>query len=64
MLLINTLVSEVDRHEAKESKTEITGQQRHKDKQHKLLNHMSNLVSKSFPLETVGEGVYQFEGGF
>lgn len=60
MLLINMSPTEVDRHEGKERKTKTTGQQRHKNKQHKLLNHMSNLLWKSFPLETVGEGISQF----
>jgi len=47
MLLINMMLTEVDRHEEKESKTTITGQQGHKDKQHKLLNHISNLEKLS-----------------
>lgn len=60
MLLIKMSLTEVDRHEGKESKTKNHRTTAHKDKQYKLLNHMSNLVRKSFPLETGKEGIWQF----
>lgn len=61
MLLIKMSLTEVDRHEGKESKTKkITGQQRTRSNSISFLTTWAIWFKKAFPLETGKEGIWQF----